>query len=67
MLTNTSLTFINTIYESIIYNHIKLNMWTLCRYTISFKRKKKSLLVKFKNTLNHCICNNFEYNILTHI
>ena len=22
---------------------------------------------QFKNILNHCICNNFEYNILTHI
>ena len=40
----------------------------LCRYTISINKNKiNSFLVKFKNTLKHCICNNFEYNILTHI
>ena len=22
---------------------------------------------QFKHIFNHCICNNFEYNILTHI
>ena len=30
-------------------------------YAVSF------LDCQFKNILNHCICNNFEYNILTHI